>query len=205
MKDKRNLIILALLLIGGAVGISFAYFSNATNFVNEFQTSEYGSAIIEKIVSPDGWMPGSTIDKYLKVKNTGEVDEAVKVSYTEKWVSKNGEELPLIQDNQPLVQVHWINTDDWIQEDKTYYYKYKLTSGEETSKLFDYILFNPATSTDLSCVTTTEGDLTIKNCGTSGDSYDGAIYTITFTINTVQYNKYTEAWNTDIVILENHD
>ena len=150
-------------------------------------------------------MPGDTIDKYLKVKNTGDVDEAVKVSYTEKWMSKNGDELPLEQDNEKLVQIHWINTDDWIQEDNTYYYKYKLAPNEDTSKLFDYILFNPSASTDLSCVTTKDGDMTIKTCGTSGDSYDGATYTITFTIKTVQYNKYKEAWGTDVVILENHE
>lgn len=205
MKNKKSLVAILLLVVGGVVGISFAYFSSTTSFVNEFQTLEYGTSVIQNIVSPDNWIPGSTIDKYLKVTNTGNVDAAVKVSYTEKWLSKKGDELPLTQENQPLVQVHWINTDDWIQDGNTYYYKYKLVHGQETSKLFDYIIFNPSTSTDLSCVTRTEGDLTIRTCGTSEDSYDGATYTITFTIDTVQYNKYTEAWNTDVVILENHD
>ena len=109
MKNKKNLLVLLLIAIVGVVGLTIAYFSSSSSFENTFEASEYGSETIEQFTSPDDWVPGTTTPKTLKVKNTGEVDEAVRVTYSEKWVSKNGDELPLKQNGNDVAIINWNN------------------------------------------------------------------------------------------------
>ena len=88
--NKKTIIILILLLLVGIVGVTIAYFSNTTSINNLFSTKEYGTTVTEEFVSPDNWLPGTTTDKKINVTNSGKVDEAVRISYTEKWVAKDG-------------------------------------------------------------------------------------------------------------------
>ena len=83
MKNRK--MIMGFLFIGviAIFGITFAYFGNLMGVVNEFKTNPYGSTVTEQFVSPTNWKPGDTTEKTLIVENTGSVDEAVRVSYTE--------------------------------------------------------------------------------------------------------------------------
>ena len=112
MKNKKNLLILLLVAIIGIVGLTIAYFSSSSIFENTFENSEYGSEITKIFSSPDDWIPGTTTPKILKVKNTGSVDEAVRVTYSETWVSKNGDELPLKQNGNDAAIINWTNSKD---------------------------------------------------------------------------------------------
>ncbi len=194
MKNKKNLLVLLLIAIVGVVGLTIAYFSSSSSFENTFEASEYGSETIEQFTSPDDWVPGTTTPKTLKVKNTGEVDEAVRVTYSEKWVSKNGDELPLKQNGNDVAIINWNNLRDWKKEGNTFYYKYKLAPNEETSELLESVTYNIEVLSDATCTTETEDNTTVTTCSSSGDGYDGATYTLTFVIDTVQFNKYREAW-----------
>ena len=49
----------------------------------------YQNEIVEKFESPSTWTPGTTILKTVTVKNTDNIQIAVRVSYTEKWVNGN--------------------------------------------------------------------------------------------------------------------
>ena len=202
MKNKKSLVALILLAIGGIFGLTFAYFSNSTEIENRFETPEYGTTTVEQFVSPDNWQPGDKTEKKLKVQNTGEVDEVVRITYEEKWLSKNGDELPLTQNGNDAALIHWKNSRDWLKDGNTFYYKYKLAPGEETSELLDYVKFNKYITSDADCETTSENGQIIKSCITSGDGYDGATYTLKFTIDTVQYRSYQAAWNTNVEIAE---
>ena len=93
MKNRKSIIALLLVAIIGIVGLTVAYFSNSTSITNEFETSEYGTDVTETFTSPTGWQPGDETPKVLTVKNTGEVDEAVRIKVEEKWINKNGEEV----------------------------------------------------------------------------------------------------------------
>ena len=90
MKNKKTIIILLLVLTMGIVGLTVAYFSNSTVLENLFGTKEYGTTVVEEFISPDNWLPGTTTDKNITVTNTGSVDEAVRISYTEEWKAKDG-------------------------------------------------------------------------------------------------------------------
>ena len=208
MKNRKSIIALLLVAIIGIVGLTVAYFSNSTSITNEFETSEYGTDVTETFTSPTGWQPGDETPKVLTVKNTGEVDEAVRVKVEEKWVNKNGQELPLTQDGNVAALIHYINDSDWTRVDVAnedyyyYYYNYKLAPDEETSELLDKVTFNPLINASTTCTTSTENGVTTRSCKSNGSGYDGATYTLKFTIETVQYNKYADAWNTNVAILE---
>ena len=90
MKNKKTIIILLLVLTIGIVGLTIAYFANTTSINNEFSTNPYGTTVVEEFISPDNWLPGTTTDKNITVTNTGSVDEAVRISYTEEWKAKDG-------------------------------------------------------------------------------------------------------------------
>ena len=208
MKNRKSVVALLLVAIIGIVGLTVAYFSNSTSITNEFETSEYGTDVTETFTSPTGWQPGDETPKVLTVKNTGEVDEAVRVKVEEKWVNKNGQELSLTQDGNVAALIHYINDSDWTRVDVAnedyyyYYYNYKLAPEEETSELLDKVIFNPLINASTTCTTTTENGVTTRSCKSNGSGYDGATYTLKFTIETVQYNKYADAWNVDVAIAE---
>ena len=95
--DQSKLIIIIALLIAtiGVIGGTLAFFQNTTTVTNTFQAQPYSTEITDTFVSPESWIPGTTTDKEVTVKNTGDVEVAVRLSYTEKWTSANGNELSL--------------------------------------------------------------------------------------------------------------
>ena len=206
MKNKKSIMVLLLVAIIGVVGLTLAYFTNTTTIENEFSTNPYGTTYTEQFVSPTNWTPGTKTDKTLIVTNSGSVDEAVRVEYTENWTSKNGDPLPLKQDNNDVALINWTNIRQWTpktENNKNYiYYNYKLAPTESTSTLLDSVTFNSAITNNSNCVTDTSvpGQKTVT-CSSSGDGYDGATYKLTFKVETVQYDKYKEAWGTSVDIL----
>jgi len=217
MKEKKNLIIILILLVG-VVGITLAYFSNSTSIDNLFSTKKYGSTITEEFISPDSWLPGDETSKSIVATNTGEVDQAVRISYTEKWLDSNNNELngwihedgsksshtteEELSNDERVAIINFDNNDDWTYKDGYYYYNYKLSPNESTSSLIKSVTFNPKTKLDDTCTTTiSDGKKTIT-CNSSGSDYDNAKYTLTFKIETVQFNKYMNAWNTDVIVAE---
>ena len=204
MNSKKSIIALLLVAIIGVVGLTMAYFTNTANIENEFRTNSYGTTVVEEFVSPDNWTPGTTTNKTLIVTNSGNIDEAVRVEYIESWTSKNGDSLPLKQNGNDAAIINWANTDDWTpvtENNKNYYYyNYKLAPTEVTSTLLDSVTFNPLITNDSNCQTTEANGTTTITCNPTENGYDGATYTLTFKVQTVQYDKYTEAWGTSFDI-----
>ena len=207
MKRKKIIIVLMLVLTIGIVGLTIAYFSNTSSITNIFSTKDYGTTVTEEFVSPDNWLPGTETDKTLTVTNSGSVDEAVRVSYTETWTSANSNvegDLPLSQNNNVAALINWTNINDWTtvtENNKTYkYYNYKLAPNETTSELLDKVTFNPAITNSSTCEETESNGVKTITCNSNGNGYDGATYKLVFTIETVQYDKYIEAWGTNVVI-----
>ena len=213
MRQKRTIIIIIIILVLfiGIIGMTIAYFSNSTSLDNIFQTKPYGSTVEETFNAPSNWLPGDITKKEITATNTGEVDEAVRISFEESWTpyntsstlngwihqdgskSSHTTESELATDERVAV-IDFDNDNDWDYEDGYYYYKYKIAPGESTSSLIKSVTFNSKTKLDDTC-TTTEGNGTKTiTCNSSGSDYDHATYTLTFTVETVQYDKYAEAW-----------
>ena len=210
-KNKKTMIILLVLCVG-LVGITIAYFSNSATLDNLFSTKEYGTTYTEEFVSPSNWLPGDTTDKTVTVTNSGQVDEAVRISYTEEWKSNNGTTLSglidefgkltdIEENSEKAAIINFNNTDDWTYNNGYYYYNYRLQPGEETSSFIESVTFNPKVTLGDTCTETESNGKKTITCNSSGDDYDNATYKLTLKIETVQYNKYKEAWTTGVDIL----
>ena len=79
-----------------------------------------------------------------------------------------------------------------------YYYNKKLSSGNSTTSFIKSVTFNSQITADTEC--TTSGNVT--KCESTGNGYDGAKYTLTINVETVQFNAYKAIWNTAVTIAE---
>lgn len=190
-KNNKSIVaIIAVLAVLGVVGGTLAYYTSSQSFDNIFKTKPYSTKFEEVFESPSDWTPGTTTSKEVYATNTGEVDVAVRVSFTESWVSANGTTLSGTQGSNKAAIVNLANTSDWTKVGDYYVYNKKLTNGQRTSSFIDSVTFNENITADVTC--TEEG--TTKNCVSSGNGYDGATYTLRVTIETIQFDAATKTW-----------
>ena len=72
----------------------------------------------------------------------------------------------------------------------------KLAPNETTSSLIDSVTFNPKVTLGDTCIENETATGKTITCNSSSNDYDNATYKLIITIETVQYNKYNEAWST---------
>ena len=101
IKSKKSLVALLLVAVLGIVGATIAYFTSTDTFENLFGTKPYSMEVVETFESPDDWTPGTTTNKTVVATNKGDVEAAVRVSYTESWVDANGDPLSLTDSATP--------------------------------------------------------------------------------------------------------
>ena len=195
MKKKKSLVaIVAILLIVG-IGVTFAYYSSNDRFTNIFNAGLYRIIDKEVFVSPDNWIPGETIPKVVTSKNTGSVDAAVRISYSEKWEDHEGNDISSQITPNPAI-INFDNQSDWTLNNGYYYYKYILKPNDETSSFISGVTLDP----NLDSVTCT-GEGSEKTCEAINKA-SGAIYKLKISIDTVQYDQYQNVWNTNVEIIE---
>ena len=164
-------------------------------------------------MSPDNWLPGDTTVKTITATNTGNVDEAVRIFFTEGWTPANsGSTLngcihedgtksthttqSELETDERVAILNLANTSDWTKVGDYYYYNYKLAPGDSTTSFLESVTFNSKTKLSDTCTETVNEGVKTITCNSSGDDYDNATYILTLTIETVQYNKYASLWNT---------
>lgn len=196
IKNKKLLVFLTVSLFT-FIGGTLAYFTTSTTFKNIFNTGKYETQIVEDFESPTNWIPGTTTNKKVTVTNNGTIDMAVRASYTEKWISSNGEELPLIDSDNNTVSI--INfSDDWKKDSDGYYYfgtKEKLTilkPNKTSTSFISGVTFNENVMATLSMTRSSDGK-TITYSST-GNGYDNAKYILTIKIDTIQYDQALNVW-----------
>lgn len=210
-KKKRIVPIIALLVLGilGLIGGTLAYFSSTDSFQNIFSTKTYKTEVTETFVSPDDWTPGTTTNKTVVAKNTGEIDVAVRVSMNESWKDANDQALALTQNGITAAIINFAadKATKWTESTengvKYYYYKTKLATGESTTSLIESVTFNENVNNIPGTKTTncTEPDATgKKTCTTTYGGYAGGTYQLDITVDTVQYDAYQDAWGTTVTI-----
>ncbi len=230
MEQRRNnkpLIALVLLAIIGVVGGTFAYFTSQAQFANVFRTKPYSTELSEEFEAPTDWVPGEETSKKVYVTNKGDIDLAVRISYTEEWVSSDGTSLPLEQTKDGGTKVraaliNFPNPADWISHNEAdgktyYYYKNAVVKDAQTSLFIDKVTFNRDVDIEYTCENTytyTDGTtstgtspeagktvkITTQKCNSTSKSYAGATYTLTIKIETVQFDQYKNYWGTDMEI-----
>ena len=194
---KRKLLIVSGISVLTVIGGTLAYFTTSTSLANKFKAALYQNTIKETFTAPTSWTPGTTTEKKVEVTNTGNIDMAVRASYTEKWVNANGEELPLKDANNNIAAIINFN-DEWEKsEDGYYYYGTKQNMNavkpeETTSSFITGVTFNENIESSLKETVSDDGK-TITYTST-GEGYDNATYTLTITIDTIQYDQANNIW-----------
>ena len=204
MKNKKPIIFAALLFIVClTIGGTIAYYTSSDTFNNIFKTGTYEIQTQEVFESPDNWTPGTTTPKTVIATNKGTTSAAVRVKLTPSWVDRDGNPLPLQDyDYSDVVSINF-NVDSyrrWIYQDGYYYYKRALKENESTTSLIDSVTFNSYIEIDKnkSC----EEVDGIRTCTTEYNDYAGGKYTLQVDIETCQFDKYKEIWDTDIYLQE---
>lgn len=191
-KRKQKLLLVLGIGIFTVLGTAVAYFTTTTDITNLFKAALYQNEIVEEFVSPDNWTPGTTTDKTVKVTNTGSIDMAVRISYTEEWVSANGNKLDLSDSNGNVASIINFN-EGWTKDSDGFYYygskenKTKVKPNDTTSSFISGVTFNSNIKSSLKETKSADGK-TITYSST-GDGYDNATYNLTIKIDTIQYDQ----------------
>lgn len=196
--NKRKKKILAALAFGTVtvLGSSLAYFTSTGSIDNTFKTGKYEHRIEETFISPSDWLPGETIPKMITVTNDGSVDMAIRASFTESWQSKNGDELPLKQDGNDVAVIDFDSS--WTKDSDGYYYYGEksnmqvLAPGETSTSFINGVTFNENVTFNLNKTVSNDGKtITFTS---NGNGYDDATYTLTVSIDTIQYSEAPSIW-----------
>lgn len=146
MKSRRVFkVLIGFLVVTSIFSITvFAnYFTSSDSVTNNFETGSIEVGIAEKFTPMENW-DGKEVSKKVKIKNTGENGELIRVSIIPRWVDENGD--PWIGDTnfvklnlENIVSLNELKSDDknlWIDGgDGYYYYSNILENGEaENSK-----------------------------------------------------------------------
>lgn len=174
MKNKIvvvSTITLILLLLGGT---SMAWFvSNPDALSNKFTAGTVKVEVLEPGFKNIPNAAGNTTHgKNVKVKSLGSKKTYVRVRLVPMW--ENEPSLPVSNVTLNLVNVGESGDKDWVDGgDGYYYYKYYLTTGQETSLLLDGVTF-----------------------GELGPEYEGKTFILKVVAEAVQAsnNAYKEVW-----------
>ena len=217
MKNKKPIVALGALAVVGLIAGTIAYFTSEATFDNVFTTAVYKTQSTETFTSPDNWTPGQEIPKTVITENQGTIPVSVRVTKSETWVDENNEtitsntlssiEQSIPGDVKKIAIINLQNTSDWIVgSDGAYYFKRALAAADNTdpsnpeydrtNSFIESVTLNPALPTDSSCETTTNATThtTTKTCSTVIAGLGKATYTLTLTVETVQYDQYKAVW-----------
>ncbi len=196
-KNRKKLLLVSGISLFTILGGTLAYFTTSDTYVNNFKIAKYQAKIVEEFTSPSNWTPGTTTNKTIKVTNNGTINMAVRASYTEKWTSANGKNLSLKDSKNNVASI--INFGSgWTKDADGYYYygsksnKTQLTPGQTSTSFITGVKFNENIESSLNKSVSSDGKKITYT--STGDGYDGAQYTLTVKIDTIQYDQANNIW-----------
>lgn len=156
---KKKILVLAVLSMFTSVIASgtLAYYTAEERVHNVITSGGVGIEIVEKTkegsgVEVDfpkngisGILPGTSVSKIVKVKNTGSDKAWIRVQIESSIRDEKGNEMPPVlgEDKIPVMEYEILS--GWIDGgDGYYYYEAKVDSEEYTEILINEVTFNPA-------------------------------------------------------------
>ena len=200
MQNKKVMVALVLLMFIFGFTFTIAFFTDSFDIPNVFKTQVFKTTVEEEFISPDNWLPGDVTLKKIRVNNVGDLSVAARISIKEEWVAHDGEKLSGIQNGNKAAIINFVNTDKWIKDGDYYYYNKKLKKGESSLDFIESVTFNDKIEAESECNRHESNGVIQIVCSSSTLGYANATYTLTFKIDTVQYDLYKEIWNTNINI-----
>ncbi len=198
IKNKRALLFGGILCLAfAAIAITIAYNRDSSVLANNFELGGiYKTVTTEEFIGPDNWAPCQAVPKTVTVKNEGDIDVSVRISYEDYWKDYDDNRLDSEKDGIQLVNIVFQNESDWELRGGYYYYKHILAPGEESNSLFKEVVLN--CDADLGeenqCVTTATGTectkpyhiriCTLNGCYTG--EYSAAKYHLNIKVETIQ-------------------
>lgn len=189
VKKKKTLVAIALMFLIIVIGATFAVFMSTADYNNDFNLGNYNIVTKEIFTSPDNWAPGDTIPKVLTAKNEGTIPASVRMSYTEEWTDEDGN---VVNMPEGTAIINFTTPSAWTENNGYYYYNHILESNDETAPLIEGVTLNPNLNE-----TTCEIVGGVEQCKNDVSGIGGYHYNLTFTIETVQYDKALQVWNID--------
>ena len=121
--------------------MSFASWKSQGDTVNKITIASVKGCIVEEYEQNQVVFPNGTVEKVVKVKNTGTADAMIRIKIEKVWGDGRDENGKLIinpeLDTDNII-IHY-NTEKWVYnaEDGYYYYMQVLKPGDVTSSLLD--------------------------------------------------------------------
>ncbi|MDT9333655.1 hypothetical protein P3F02_08840 [Clostridium perfringens] len=152
------------------------YFTSSDNVVNNFGTGSISVKIAERFKQNETWN-GNEISKNVKVKNTGDNGELVRVSITPRWIDEGGNPWP---GDTNLVTLNLKNIVDSSNKDKNegnlwidgkdgyYYYSSVLPNGSKDD-------IDAEKNNKFDAASRYEDSLTTNNDGSTKSNYSSEI------------------------------
>lgn len=157
-KKKIIGLCLAVGLMVGVVGGSLAWFTDSDTVTNSFATQGNGQGQSNGIEIEEEFdkdlagkvLPGTEVNKDVKVINTATYDQLIRVGFEKKWTNTNNKDL-----NKDFIELKYKNltTENeegkWIDGGDGYFYYNKVVKGgEETKYLLDSVMLSSQADRD---------------------------------------------------------
>ena len=179
-------------LVENGQDISWRNYDSKADGTWDIQESNLLSGMLEN----QSLQLGRAYSEALAVKNSGSIDEFVRVTIYRYWL--DGEGRKILDRDPELIELHYINLGtDWIidteastPERTVLYYNKALSSGATTPPLSDTLSISAAVAGMVTQTTRTENGYTYI---TTSYDYDGARYQIEAVADAVQTHNAEDA------------
>lgn len=142
VRQKKQKIAIAGIAVLALVGGTLAYFSANLKAVNELDTGDFSTEIVEEFTPDPDWEKGVEVKKKVSVANTGDKGVIARLTWNEYWTRK-GETVPyetikLVEDgllNGSAVNKNLVNqgSPHWVYGGDGYYYYLTEIAGGSNS------------------------------------------------------------------------
>ena len=164
-------------------------------------TSTSGTLLANMLKKDEKLSLNKKYDEVLKVKNSGSIDEYVRVRIYRYWMDESGKKITTL--SPELIDLNLVNTGQWVKGEGTrecteLYYKGILTAGSESAAFADTIRIDGQVATEATVETN-------GNVITTTYKYDGAIFHLDVEVDAVQTHNARDAnrssWGVDAAAL----
>ncbi|MCI8488790.1 MAG: hypothetical protein HFJ04_00785 [Lachnospiraceae bacterium] len=171
---------------------------------------ETGELLTNMLGKDEDLKIGKTYQEELTVKNSGTIDQYVRVSIYRYWLDKDGNKM---QELSPeLIDLNLVNSSDWVvdkdastSERTVLYYTKLLKAGKSSSPLSDTLAIDNMIATKVSQTTETNAN-GLKTITTTYD-YDGVTFNLEAKVDAVQDHNAEDAiwsaWGRKVAISNN--
>ncbi|WP_288341445.1 hypothetical protein [uncultured Dubosiella sp.] len=167
-------------------------------------TGDESSSLLKSIVEMKDFKIGQRYPEVLAVKNTGQINEFVRVTLVKYWIDEDGNK---IQDVSPdLIDFSIVENGQWIKDEtastserNVYYYKNLLEAGETSAPLTDGFKIDRKLHEHKKVEVTEEDGKVIT---TTSYTYDGIEFCVEAKVDAIQEHNADEAiksaWGKDV-------